>query len=858
MIKPVATVRVVPDLPKPLHRLQDLAYNLRWSWDQDSIALFRRLDPDLWEATYHNPIQLLGRVSQDRLRQVSADPAYMSTLQKAAADFDAYMASKDTWYRSHRLNKGKSDPVIAYFSMEYGLTECLQTYSGGLGILSGDHLKSASDLGLPLVGVGLLYQEGYFQQYLNADGYQQEIYPINDFANLPITQVLQENGTPLKLSVPLPGRQLYFQVWKVQVGRVPLYLLDTNIPDNPRSDDRNVTDRLYGGDRRQRIRQEIVLGIGGIRMLEAIGMRPSVCHMNEGHSAFLALERIRIMMAETKISFSQARELTRASTLFTTHTPVPAGLERFGYDLIDEHFGDYWDKIGLNRDQFHDIGRERIDNYDLFSMAVLAIHLASDANGVAELHGDVSRGMWQWMYPDVPTSEIPIGSVTNGVHVQTWVSREMATLFDRYLDPSWRTEEDNHDVWQSVDQIPDAELWRTHARRRERLVAFTRLRLRDQLIHRNASQRDIDAAEEVLNPDALTIGFARRFATYKRATLIFRDIDRLKKLVNDPDRPVQFIFAGKAHPHDEEGKAFIKRIVNLARDPELRHSIVFLENYDMLVARYLIQGVDVWLNNPRRPKEASGTSGMKVIYNGGLNFSTLDGWWAEAYSADVGWGIGAGEEYSERAGEVQDAIESEALYNVLEQDIVPLYYDRTRDALPRPWIGKVKASMKKLAQFFNTRRMVREYAEKYYLPEYERAHEMTHPDLKRGLAFAAWRAGIEQTWRNISVNHVDVPFETLKVGQQIEIKATVNLGQLQNGDVKVQLFYGELNTDGEIETGSAVDMDHISSKNGDHVYATKITYENSGNRGISVRVLPKHEYLPSPFVPGLITWAQED
>ena len=527
--------------------------------------------------------------------------------------------------------------------MEFGLTECLQTYSGGLGILSGDHLKSASDLGLPLVGVGLLYQEGYFQQYLNADGYQQEIYPINDFANLPITQVTGSDGAPLKISVPLPGRSLYFQVWKVQVGRIPLYLLDTNIPENSRTDDRNITDRLYGGDRRQRIRQEIVLGIGGIRTLEAIGLRPSVCHMNEGHSAFLALERIRIMMAETKITFGQARELTRASNLFTTHTPVPAGLERFGYDLIDEHFGEYWGLVGLTRDEFHDIGRERIDNYDLFSMAVLAIRLASDANGVAELHGDVSRGMWQWLYPDVPNQEIPIGSVTNGVHVQTWVSREMATLFDRYLDPSWRQEEDNHDIWQTVDQIPDAELWRTHARRRERLVAFTRLRLRDQLVRRNASQRDVEAAEEVLNPDALTIGFARRFATYKRATLIFRDVERLKKLVNDPDRPVQFIFAGKAHPHDEEGKAFIRRIVNLARDPELRHSIVFLENYDMLVGRYLVQGVDVWLNNPRRPKEASGTSGMKVIYNGGLNFSTLDGWWAEAYSPEVGWGIGAGE-----------------------------------------------------------------------------------------------------------------------------------------------------------------------------------------------------------------------
>lgn len=855
MIKPVATVHVIPDLPQPLERLQDLANNVRWSWDQDTIALFRRLDPELWEAAYHNPISMLGRMNQDRLQQAAADPSFMTNFQKATADFDAYMASKDTWYSKHKHAEADSDPIIAYFSMEFGLTECLQTYSGGLGILSGDHLKSASDLGLPLVGVGLLYQEGYFQQYLTADGYQQEIYPINDFANLPITPVKNADGSLLKVNVPLPGRTLYIQVWKVQVGRVPLFLLDTNIPENQRDEDRNITDRLYGGDRRQRIRQEIVLGIGGIRALEAMNLRPAVCHMNEGHSAFLALERIRLMMAEMKISFTQALEVTRASNLFTTHTPVPAGLERFGYDLIDEHFSDYWGQLGLTRDQFHDLGRERIDTYDLFSMAVLAIRLASDANGVAELHGDVSRGMWQWMFPNVPTHEIPIESITNGIHVQTWVSREMATLFDRYLDPTWRVEEDNAALWEKAERIPDAEFWRTHERRRERLVAFTRRRMHDQLARRGATQRDIEATSELLNPDALTIGFARRFATYKRATLIFRDVDRLKKLVNDPDRPVQFIFAGKAHPHDEEGKAFIRRIITLARDPELRNRIVFLENYDMLVARYLVQGVDVWLNNPRRPKEASGTSGMKVIYNGGLNFSTLDGWWAEAYSPEVGWGIGAGEEYSERAGEAQDAIESEALYNVMEQDIVPLFYDRGRDALPRHWIKKVKASMKKLAPFFNTRRMVREYAEKYYIPEFERAYQMTHPDLKQGLAFAAWRGGLEQKWSGVKVLKVDVPASTLKVGQQVDVKAAVSLGQLKPADVKVQLYYGPLNTQGEIEEGTAIDMTHVSTNGSEETYTAKIGYDNSGNRGVSVRVLPNHELLPTPFVPGLITWA---
>lgn len=856
MIRPVATVHVVPVLPKPIERLSDLAYNLRWSWDQATIDLFRRLDGDLWEETYHNPVLMLGRIAQDRLNQVVSDPAFMNTYHKVVEDHDAYMNDKATWYITHRTGtKSKTSPVIAYFSMEYGLSECLQTYSGGLGILSGDHLKSASDLGLPLVGIGLLYQEGYFQQYLNADGYQQEIYPINDVANVPITLMRDSKGAPLKVEVPLPDRSLYAQVWKVQVGRIPLFLLDSNIPDNPRTDDRNITDRLYGGDRRQRIRQELLLGIGGIRALEALGMRPSVCHMNEGHSAFLALERIRILMNEAGINFSQAKEILRTSTLFTTHTPVPAGLERFGYDLIDEHFGEYWGQLGLNRDQFHDLGRETIDNYDLFSMAVLAIRLASDANGVAELHGDVSRGMWAWLFPNVPIQEIPIHSITNGIHVQTWVSREMATLFDRYLDPSWRTDERLDDAWSAVDSIPDAELWHTHERRRDRLVGFVRTRLRSHLLRRGASQREVEGAAEVLNPDALTIGFARRFATYKRATLIFRDVDRLKALVNNPERPVQFIFSGKAHPHDEEGKAFIKRIVNLARDPELRHSIVFLENYDMLVARYLVQGVDVWLNNPRRPKEASGTSGMKVVYNGGLNFSSLDGWWAEAYSPEVGWAIGAGEEYSERAAEAQDAIESEALYNVLEQDIIPLFYDRSRDSLPRRWIRKVKSSIKALAPFFNTRRMVMEYAERYYLPEFDRAYHLTHPDLKRGLAFAAWRASLDQAWRGVRVLRVDVPGDTMNVGEQVEIKAVISLGQLQPSDVSVQLYSGPLSTDGDIDEGEAIEMAHVSNRNGEHTYSATLGYGFSGNRGLSVRVLPKHDTLSTPFLPGLITWA---
>ncbi len=856
MVRPVARINVIPNLPEPLRRLQELAYNLRWAWDHETIALFRRIDRDLWEATGHNPVSLLGQVSQERLEAACEDPAFMAHLNMVCESFDAYMSAKNTWYETHYGQLEK--PIIAYFSMEFGITEALQNYSGGLGVLSGDHLKSASDLGLPLVGVGLLYQEGYFQQYLNADGYQQELYPINDYSNQPVTLQRNADGTPIKISVPMPGRDLYAVIWKAQVGRVPLFLLDTNIPDNPREEDRNLTDRLYGGDRRTRIRQEILMGIGGIRLLDTLGLRPTICHMNEGHSAFLALERIRQMMTEQGLTFQQAKEITAASCIFTTHTPVPAGLERFGFDLIDEHFTDYYKSLGLSRDQFLDLGRENMGTYELFSMAVLALKLSAGSNGVAKLHGVVSRKLWQWVYPDVPENEIPVGAVTNGIHVQTWISREMGTLLDRYLDPAWREEENRPEIWAQIDAVPDSELWRTHERRRERLVAFTRRRLREQLEHRGGAQSEVKAAEEVLNPDALTIGFARRFATYKRATLLFRDPERLKKLLNDPDRPVQIIFAGKAHPHDTGGKELIRQIVNTARQEDFRHSVVFLENYDMNIARHLIQGVDVWLNTPQRPKEASGTSGMKVIYNGGLNCSILDGWWAEGYSPGVGWAIGSGEEYPENEWEHQNYIESEAIYNILEQDIIPLYYERGRDGLPREWIARVKNSMRLLAPYFNTRRMVAEYTDQYYMPNYLNAKEMTKGKLNNGLTFAAWREDIEKTWKQVQIRSVDVPEQQLKVGTQMDVQAVVDLGSLSPGDVRVQVYYGDLNSRGEIgDHAAAVDMvPEKANGSGLMKFSAQIAYETSGERGLSVRVLPNHPYLRTNFLPGLITWAK--
>jgi len=859
MVRPVAKVDVKPSLPPSLERLRELAYNLRWTWDHETIALFRRLDRDLWTETGSNPVWMLGRIRQEVLQAAAEDEAFLAHLDRVCAAFDAYMApDARTWYRRHFGDFEK--PFIAYFSMEYGLTECLRNYSGGLGVLSGDHLKSASDLGLPLVGVGLLYQEGYFHQYLNADGYQQQSYPLNDYANLPVQQVLKEDGTPLIIEIPIAQYRAKILVWKVQVGRVPLYLLDTNHPDNP-EEIRDLTDRLYGGDRRTRIRQEIVLGIGGIQLLETLDMRPTVCHMNEGHSAFLALERIRIMMKENPgMTFWEAANICATGNVYTTHTPVPAGLERFDYGLIDEHFAYLWQELGLTREQFHDLGREHMGGFDVFSLPVLALKVSAHANGVSQLHGAVSRTMWQWLFPQVPEDEVPIGSITNGIHIESWISGEMIGLFDRYLDPAWRKEPDNPAYWADVERIPDAELWRTHERRRERLVSFARRRLTAQLAARGAPQSEVEAAAEVLNPDALTIGFARRFATYKRATLLFRDKERLARIVNDPERPVQFIFAGKAHPHDHLGKELIKEIVKTAEQPEFRHAMVFLENYDINVARYLVQGVDVWLNTPRRPNEASGTSGMKVIYNGGLNASILDGWWAEAYDPSVGWAIGAGEEYPQQEWDLQDFIEAQALYNLLEKDIIPAFYTRARDGLPREWIRRIKASMQKLAPVFNTYRMVREYSEEYYLPSHQRFVTLTQPDLTRGRAFANWLARVRANWHTVRIDRVLVEPQQLTVRDEISVRAFVDLGALKPEDVTVQLYYGSLDSRGEIVVGETMDMEHCCPENPPkagnvHEFYATLRYTTTGQRGISVRVLPRHDDLTDPIMTNLITWA---
>ena len=854
-MRPVQTFSIIPHLPAEIEPLLTLAYNLRWSWSHDTIELFRRLDRNLWETSGHNPVRLLGSIDQQKLESAAKDDAFLAHMRRVVANLEPYMDHEGTWF--HKTWAKRPDaPLIAYFSAEFGLTECLSIFAGGLGILAGDHLKSASDLGVPLVGVGLLYQQGYFRQYLSQSGWQQEAYEDNDFHNLPLTLVSGSDGKPVVVDVNLAGHPVYAQVWRVQVGRVPLYLLDTNFAQNSRTEDRDITDQLYGGDREMRIRQEIVLGIGGYRALKALGLAPSVYHMNEGHSAFLALEHVQNLMEKYAMSFAEARELAAASLVFTTHTPVKAGHDYFSDELMNRYFGETARRLGISMPDFLSLGRT--EGIGEFCMTVLALRLASRSNGVSKLHGEVSRQMWQSLWPNVPVDEIPIGHITNGVHFRSWISLELNQLYDRYLGPNWREEPANGEVWSGVHSIPAEELWRTHERRRERVVGWARNRVRDQRVRRGAPQVEIEAADEVLDPDALTIGFARRFATYKRATLIFRDMERLRRILTDKTRPVQLIFAGKAHPQDDAGKQLIQRITEVSRDAELGRRIIFLEDYDMAIARYLVQGVDVWLNTPLRPNEASGTSGMKAAANGVLNLSTLDGWWDEVWddpanSHKIGWTIGKGEEYQDL--NYQDQVEADALYDLLERDVVPTFYDRGADRIPRKWVDRMKTSIGSLCHFVNTHRMVSNYVERFYIPNHEHFRALADNNAARGRALASAMQRIRNEWRNVVVGKIEEAPSGSLAASPIRVRAHMQLGALQPQDVVVELYLGRVDTRGEIIEGRATQMWAESNIGGDWVYTGETTPTESGLHGFTIRVRPSHPDLSTGFVPGLIAWA---
>jgi len=697
-------------IPDRIRRLTDLADNLWWSWHPQARNLFKAVNYPLWKSTRHNPVRMLQLVDPVRLQGLAGDAEFLRLYDGVVADFDVELSDGHLWFREQRPDL---DQPIAYFSAEFGLHGSLPIYSGGLGVLSGDHCKETSDLGVPFVGIGFLYPQGYFRQRIPPDGWQEAVYDTLNFDEVPLHPVFDAHGNRLMVQVTLRGTPIHVQLWQVRAGRVHIYLMDANVPQNAPWD-RELSARLYGGDQETRIRQEMVLGLGGVRVLRALGVEPSAWHMNEGHSAFLVLERLRELVQGGQ-AFDQAIDTVRHTTVFTTHTPVPAGHDAFPYHLMDEYFGRFWQQMGISREQFLSLG----EHQGRFNMTVLALRLAGQSNGVSKLHGEVSRRMWQSVWPDRPVEQVPISDITNGAHVPSWISTSLRELFDRTLGERWVEQHDDPALWDRLDEVPDRVLWDLHQQLKGKLLAFVDDRTRQRWREGQMQASQVIASGTLLDPEALTIGFARRFATYKRATLIFRDVQRLKRLLHAERRPVQIVFAGKAHPADGGGKEFIQEVYQVAQDPEFGGRIAFLEDYDLHMARFLVQGVDVWLNNPRRPNEASGTSGMKAAMNGVPNLSVLDGWWPEAFHpagegrAANGWAFG---DVQYEDWDTQDEVDSQALYRILEEEVVPLYYDRDGSGVPRGWVAVMKEAMRTSIAAFSMRRMVKEYVMQMYLP----------------------------------------------------------------------------------------------------------------------------------------------
>ena len=702
-------------LPFPLQGLADLAYNYWWSWSNNRTALFRDIDPQEWEVCGHNPVSILKSAKYERLTQLLEDPSYLEHISALEKEFDDYMNQKDTWV-SRAVPQVTRDYPIAYFCAEFGIHESLPIYSGGLGILAGDHLKSSSDLGLPMVGIGLLYRQGYFHQQLNSQGWQEDYYVDNPFGEMPIELMKDNQGNSLYIELTIRQRIVKVQIWRAEVGRVSLYLLDSNREDNDPID-RWLTGHLYGGNQETRIAQEVVLGIGGIRALKILGIEPSIYHLNEGHAAFCTLEVARQEIECTGKSFYDIEDNVRQKCVFTTHTPVPAGHDVFSSDLMDSFFAHYWHQLHLSREQFLALGARRLgDPWEPFGMTVLALRMCRTSNGVSKLHGQVSRKMWTVLYPRRSEKEVPIGYITNGIHAPTWTAPLMADLYCKYLGSDWKNRIIDPKMWAKVDDIPAEELWWRHKILKERLIAYTRYKVKQSRMKRGEEEQRINATNFLLDPNVLTIGFARRFSPYKRAYLLLQDFEKSLRVFGNAQYPVQIIFAGKAHPADEEGKRIIQRLVEWYKHPELLHRVALIEDYDIDTGQRLVQGVDIWLNNPRRPLEASGTSGQKVCFNGGINCSVLDGWWCEGYQAGVnGWAIGKDAHTSDQ--ELQDRIDSESLYRLLEEEIVPMYYDQDTNGMPHHWVNMMKASIRTNAPLFNTNRMITDYISQVYVPE---------------------------------------------------------------------------------------------------------------------------------------------
>lgn len=849
-------VSVVPRVPEGLESLRNIAFNLWWSWNYDALELFCELDAELWETCGHSPIKMLRLVKQNRLEAAAKDKGYRERVEKVHDRLEAYLHRKETWFTRNLPKEKKDSPLVAYFSAEFGFHESLPNYSGGLGILAGDHCKSASDLGLPFVAVGLLYRFGYFSQKINRDGWQEASAIDNVFQDLPIREALASDGkTPVVVELAMPGRAVRAKAWEVRIGLTRLILMDTDLTENA-PEDRRITYQLYGGDHEMRIQQEIVLGIGGVRALAAMGLQPSVFHMNEGHAAFLGLERIHRLVKEAKLSFVEALQSVAASSVFTTHTPVPAGNDAFSPKLMEKYFGSYVAECQIGFQDLLKLGRPWEYNEDEpFSMTILALRISRQANGVSAIHGKVSRGMWQSVWPGVPKAEIPIRHVTNGIHTFTWMAPEIRALLEKA--GGVMTEEDlaKAEEWKKRVAFKDKEYWTTHQKMKLRLLQFVRANVRTQRLRNGARPAEIRETDQMLDPKALTIGFARRFATYKRAALLFRDLDKLAQIVNDPARPVQFLFAGKSHPADEGGKKLIQQIVQISQLPQFKDRIVFVENYDFNVARHLYHGCDVWLNNPTRPLEASGTSGEKVITSGCLNFSVRDGWWDEAFDGTNGWAIG--DDTFRLEPEVQDEFDSFSIYEILKHEIVPLYYDQDGDGVPKRWIERVRRSLLTIGPVYNTSRMVADYAGEFYRRASEKGRMFAESGWKKSKELAVWKDKVRLAWGKVRANAVTWNGSirtTMNVGDTVPVTANVFLGDLQAEEVAVEAYLKAVEPGG---TSKVVRLEPQGEvKDGWQGYGGRVSVEDSGNFKFNVRIRPSHPSLTQAHELRLIAWAE--
>ncbi len=846
-------ITVNPQLPKRIEKLSEISNNLWWSWNTEFLRLFKTIDNDLWETCEKNPVKFLKQVSQERLEAVSKNVEFLKEYDKLARQFEDYMNSKNTWF-ANNYPENKND-LIAYFSAEYGLDRTIPIYSGGLGILSGDHLKSASDLGIPLVAVGLLYKNGYFHQKINGYGDQETEYINIELSNLPINPVKDKNGEDLIIYVKFPKRRLYLKVWQINVGRIKLYLLDSDIEKN-NPEDRDVTLRLYGGDQEMRIRQEIVLGMGGTNLLtRALGLNPTIYHMNEGHSAFLILELIKNIIRDKQVSFDVARDIASSKTVFTTHTPVPAGNDIFPLDLVDKYFKDFWPRLGLDREEFLRLGMKPSQILEPgFNMGILALKVAGKKNGVSKLHGAVSRELFGDVWPDIAANESPITYVTNGIHTCSWLSPKLKELYNKYLMPYWQDNIHEDKVWEKINNIPDKTLWETHQDRKEKLLKLVKDNTTQRLRRSGYSYEEINEITSKLNPNALTIGFARRFATYKRATLIFKDLERITQILNNSEKPVQLIFAGKAHPADKEGQDLIKRIHEISMMPQFKGKIFLLENYNIAMSQYLVSGVDVWLNNPRRPMEASGTSGQKASVNGVINFSVLDGWWAEGYNQENGWTIGTNAEYN--SYEEQDIADSQSMYRTLEDKIIPTYYNKNEEGISPKWIRIMKNSIISTGGKYSTARMLVDYTNNLYMPLCNLTKKY-YQNVDTVAEYNLWKKNLYINWKDIKITQTNnLDNITIDAGNNIEVKCEVELPNIDLDNITVECYYGKILDNGIVENVSIIPMKLTGKdeENKKYEYITKIELKTGGNYGYTFRVMPRHEMLLDAENLNLVKW----